>query len=105
MNVIKMTKEEWEKKGKELFGEDQLNWKFVCPVCETVISIEDYKNNNARAGAIAYSCIGRYLKKNQSAFGGKKLIKGQPCDYTTGGLFNISPLEIEGERYFNFYEE
>lgn len=105
MNLIKMTKEEWEAKGIELFGEDKLKWKFVCPVCETGISIDDYLKSESPLREIAYSCIGRFLPKSQKAFGNEKIIKGEPCDYTSGGLFNISPVEIDGERYFNFYEK
>jgi hypothetical protein len=106
MNVIKMTMKEFLQKGTELFGEDKRYWKFVCPVCETVISCDDYIKNGANDGAIAYSCIGRYIDKkdSQKAFSGN-VIKGKPCDYTTGGLFNLSPMEIDGERYFNFYEK
>jgi hypothetical protein len=103
MNVIKMTVQEWAQKGTELFGEHKLQWKFCCPVCETVIKMDDYLKAKAPLGAIAYSCIGRYLKGSQKAFSEKKIIKGKPCDYTSGGLFNISPIEIDGERYFDFY--
>jgi hypothetical protein len=104
MNEKKMSMDDFLKKGFYLFGIDRNDWKFICPVCETIISVEDYKKEKAPEGAIAYSCIGRYIKNSQKAFGDKKIIKGQPCDYTTGGLLNISPIEIDGQRYFDFYE-
>lgn len=105
MNVIKMTMKEFLEKGNELFGEDKRLWKFVCPACATVISCEDYITHGANDSAIAFNCIGRYMDNCQRAFSEKKIIKGEPCDYTTGGLFNISPLEIDGQRYFKFYEK
>ena len=107
MKIIHMTKDGWYEKGLMLFGKDQLSWKFICPACESIISIKDYQDLKAPDGAIAYACIGRFLPKSdsQKAFSKEKRIKGKPCDYTTGGVFNISPVEIEDQRYFNFYHE
>ena len=107
MNKIKMTIDEFLKKGFDLFGIDKNEWKFVCPVCETIISVNDYVSNGAHDSSIAFSCIGRFLPKSecQRAFGDEKIIKGKPCDYTSAGLINISPIDIEGFSYFNFYEK
>jgi predicted RNA-binding Zn-ribbon protein involved in translation (DUF1610 family) len=35
-----LTREQWEAKGAELFGDDREAWRFVCPTCGNVASIE-----------------------------------------------------------------
>ena len=104
-----MTYEEWMKRGTELFGEDQMKWKFICPICRHVASAQDYKDAGAPQGAIGFSCIGRYIKSTRRAFGDENSdTNGHPCDYTGGGLFKLNPLKIthEGEefQYFDFAE-
>ncbi len=108
-----MTHDEWLAKGKELFGEDTMNWKFICPACHTVQSAQDFKeagvSSSITSRQIAYSCIGRRLPQKQKAFSEKTVIKGQPCDYTSGGLFNINPVTVmypDGtiDHAFDFYE-
>jgi len=96
-----MTLNEYLAEGLRLFGSDRLQWKFVCPVCHHVASADDYRKAGAPEGAVGYSCIGRYLSKDQtrSAFNGKG---AGPCDYTTGGLFNLSPVEITDHKAFFF---
>lgn len=94
-----MTKEEWIKQGTEIFGADQMTWKFVCPVCGYVQSVADYKEAGAPFSAVAFSCIGRYLKTSRDAF--SKEGDG-PCNYAGGGLLKLNPVEVDGERYFDF---
>jgi hypothetical protein len=57
MTVIKMTLKQFEKKGISLFGENRMLWKFICPVCESIIETKDYQKAKAPGGAVAYSCI------------------------------------------------
>lgn len=90
METITMTKEDWEAKGTGLFGKDQMKWRFKCPSCGFVASVEDWQKVGAPQAAVAYSCIGRYTGSTQE-FGSKQ---GGPCNYTTGGLFNISPVRV-----------
>lgn len=97
-----MSNEEWKKQGTTLFGADFMKWKFVCPVCNTIMSIQDYKDAGAPAGAIAFSCIGRYLPNPKPAFDTKKKFGNGPCDYSGGGLFKLNPVEVDGAYYFNF---
>jgi len=87
----KMTFDEWDKKGIELFGEDRLKWKFKCPICGHVASVQDYKDAGAQDGAVGYSCIGRWVGAKRKAFEGHG--KG-PCDYAGGGLFAVNPIII-----------
>jgi hypothetical protein len=103
-----ISREEWLEEGKKRFGEAMLFWKFVCPICKTVIEARDYKKAGAPPSAIGFNCIGRYLKSPQKAFGDKKIIKGQPCDYTGGGLFKLNPVEVDCDgqiiRVMEFYK-
>lgn len=76
-----MTEPEWRALGERLFGEDLSRWRFTCPTCGMVMSIEkarsmpDDDKGKLRAGwAIEQECVGRYLT-------------GQGCDWCAYGLF------------------
>ena len=87
---IRMTLDEWRARGVELFGEDMMDWQFVCPACGHVASGRDWKDAGAREGEIAYSCIGRRTENPRPAFG-----KGPgPCDYAGGGLIGLNPVTV-----------
>jgi hypothetical protein len=93
-----MTRDEWLAKASELFGNDMMKWSFVCPSCGHVASVQDYKNAGAPSSAIAFSCVGRWMDEKHEAFQ-----KGKgPCNYSGGGLFAINPVEVDGDRYFDF---
>ena len=94
-----MTRKEWLAAGRKRVGEDQNNWKFKCPVCGHVASVQDYMDAGAPAGAIAFSCIGRWREGSREAISGKG---PGPCNYSGGGLFKLNPLEVEGGMYFEF---
>jgi len=103
--AVKIAHEDWCAKGRELFGDDPMNWKFVCPSCGHVASVADWKNAGASEGEFAFSCIGRRLGSGND-MGGKK----QPCNYAGGGLFQLNPVIViyadGGERpTFAFAEE
>lgn len=95
-----MKKSEWFQKGKKLFGENMMEWKFICPSCGNVASVLDYKNAGAPSGAIGFSCVGLWLPEQKEAFSKKPL--GIPCNYSGGGLININPIEVDGRKYFDF---
>lgn len=103
-----LTLDEFTAEGQRRFGPSQLKWKFVCPACGHVQAVEDfrpYKAQGATAETARFNCIGRYSGAKRKAFGGDG---PGPCDYTSGGLFNISPLTVtdnEGKilgRSFDF---
>lgn len=109
--VKKMTLTEWETLGEQLFGKDRMKWKFVCPGCGNIQSVEEfrkYKDQGAEPSSAYQKCIGRYA-------GGKSWMndpttKKGPCDYTANGLLNICPLIVvdnEGHEHtvFDFYQE
>jgi len=103
--IKKISQEEYEKIAVNLYGENLRDWKFRCPFCEKVMSGLDYKNAGVPVdeigGVIGYSCLGRFLKeKNSAMFSSKdkKQKNGLYCDYTTGGLFNFSPICVIDEK-------
>jgi hypothetical protein len=94
-----MTKAEWEAEGERRFGKDMMRWRFVCPSCGHIASVQDYKDAGAPVGAIAFSCVGRWAGAgDENTF--KKA--GGPCNYAGGGLIGLNPLEVGDGRYFDF---
>jgi len=91
-----ISKEEWLAKGKELFGEDMLAWKFVCPGCGHVQTPEEfrqYKDQGATPSSATNECIGRYSRGKSWAFKNPRKTGG-PCDYAGYGLLNICPVKV-----------
>jgi len=89
------THEEWVAEAIERFGADPLNWAFVCPVCGTVQTVQEYKAAGAPSTAAGFSCIGRWLEDSREAFevGGVDG-EGGPCNYAGGGLFHLNPVHV-----------
>ena len=96
--TAKYTLEEWRAKAAELFGTDFMKWKFVCPVCRHVASVQDWKDAGAPEDAAAFSCIGRWAGVSpRVAKGdiGPNGIPGEgPCNYAGGGLFKLNPVTV-----------
>lgn len=91
-----MSLQEWMAEGERLFGPDMLSWKFVCPSCGHIQSPEDfrpYKLKGAFPDTARYSCIGRYDGHTDTDMCSGK----SPCNYTSGGLLNISPITVVDE--------
>jgi hypothetical protein len=84
--------EEWRAEAAQLFGDDPLEWRFVCPSCGHIAAVKDWKEAGAPVEAAAFSCVGRWLPKAERAF--QK--NGGPCDYAGGGLFRLNPVKIDG---------
>ena len=86
------THDEWLAEAKLRFGDNPMNWAFVCPSCGHVATIEDWKNTDAPDGAIAFSCVGRYGRQPA----GEAFVKstGLPCNYAGGGLFGLNPIAV-----------
>lgn len=75
------THDAWLAKGRELFGADYENWKFVCPACKKVRAVSDYepyKDKGATPDSAATECLGRYT-------GGRN--GPDKCDWAAYGLF------------------
>lgn len=88
--LTRLSKQEWSDRGRQLFGDDFVKWRFVCPACGNIATVEDYrqfKEQGADANAATCTCIGRYM--------GKDWAKGEkPCDYVGYGLFRLSPVIV-----------
>lgn len=89
----RMTEAEWNAEGERRFGTDRMKWRFVCPSCGYIASVQEWKDAGAGSGAVAFSCVGRWLKKCSEAF----LNNGGPCNYAGGGLFKINPVLVAPE--------
>lgn len=81
----KQTVEEWLKEGEELFGKNKWDWKFKCPACSHVASIQDFKDagSDDPANDAYQKCIGRVNgkgTKNQTDL-------GHGCNWAAYGLF------------------
>lgn len=105
-----MTLAEYLAEGQRRFGPDKMKWKFICPICKVLISVQDYKDAGAGEGDIGVSCIGRYggraVREALDIFGqtGKAIGPG-PCNYSGYGLFHLNPVHIsdhEGVQFFEF---
>lgn len=99
-----ITCEEWKAEGAALFGDNQMDWRFVCPVCHHVASVADwYSLGAAGKSMVAFSCVGRLNAGSSEAFSGKP----GPCNYAGGGLFGMNPVTVilednERTRVFEF---
>ncbi len=93
----KMTHAEWKAEGQRRFGIDPRAWRFVCPSCGHVASVQDWKDAGAPDGAVAFSCLGRYTGDNKAAADKAFKHAGGPCNYTGGGLFRLNPVEVDFE--------
>ncbi len=95
------TTADWHAEGVRRFGSDEMKWKFVCPSCGHIASVEDWKKSGASERQVAFSCVGRHLPNAKSIF-----CKPGPCDYSGGGLIPLNPVHIEdrGSNVFDFAE-
>lgn len=83
--LMKYSLDEWRAKAKELFGGNARSWKFKCPACGKVSSVQEYIDAGLKpedAGNAAYQeCIGRYTGSSSPKEG------EQPCNWSAYGLF------------------
>lgn len=89
MSKRTMTHAEWDAEAKRRFGDNMKKWRFVCPCCGYVASIDDWASVGA-FNALAFSCVGRWVGAQRDAFG-----KGKgPCNYAGGGLLGLNPVRV-----------
>lgn len=100
-----LTHKEWLAEAERRLGLDINRWRFVCPSCGYVTSVDRWRLAGAPEGNVAYSCIGRSIGTT------KRLgAKVGPCDYAGGGLFRLNPVDVVLEngntrQTFEFAEE
>jgi hypothetical protein len=96
--MTEFTLEEWRNKGKELYGEDPMKWKFRCPVCDHVATVQDWKDAGAPVNSAGFSCVGRWAGANKETEEGDLGPNGKkgkgPCNYAGGGLFKLNPVTV-----------
>ncbi len=81
---------EWLEEGKRLFGLPATKWKFQCPVCKHVQTMEDFTAIGAEPCSAYQECIGRYIPGSQAKFlKSPKTKRVGPCDYAAYGLFHL----------------
>jgi hypothetical protein len=94
----RMTVAEWHAEGCRRFGEDMLTWRFACPACGHVQTINDFKpfkDRGATPDSVRKECLGRYLDVRYKAFGeNPPRTPTSPCDYAAYGLFRLAPLIV-----------
>lgn len=93
--VKKMAHAEWLAEARQRFGDNPKKWRFVCPACGNVQTINHflpYVNGAKAASMVYFSCVGRVDGKHGNVHMGTK---PGPCNYTSGGLFVINTLIVE----------
>ena len=80
---------EWLAEGTRLFGNEVRKWRFKCPMCGKVYSVQEFIDAGGKGGPNgAYQeCIGRY--KGAGSPGAKD---GNPdgCNWVAYGLFGTA---------------
>lgn len=95
MSVQEMTYEEWIDEGERRFGQEPMEWRVVCPSCGHVQTPRDFMKfvpEDLMSKLWAFSCIGRVDGVHGNVDMGTK---PGPCNYTSGGFFNISPFKVK----------
>lgn len=104
--------EQWLEEGKRRFGADPLQWRFVCPACGHVQTMQDFKDLHADPQRGYQECIGRVWNA-QGKDGARSGLSGDgpgPCDWAAYGLFgtlNAGTLVVTPQKelwIFDFAE-
>lgn len=100
----RITQAEFLADAERRFGPKARNWKFVCPACGTVQSVEQLRTAIMAAGGgpddwqryVGFSCIGRFTGAGDSGISAHRRGKpwGKGCNWTLGGLLHIHTLEV-----------
>ena len=98
INLIEYDFFAWMAEGERRFGADIGGWRFVCPACKHVQSVNDFKPHKDKGATpedARFNCIGRYSGANPNAgLAGTGKEQG-PCNYTSGGLFDLRPVVVK----------
>lgn len=93
--------EQWKEDAEHRFGHDRRKWKFKCPACGHIASVQDWIDAGAKnGGRAAFECIGTLSEKRRGA-----LEEGPgPCDYDGSPSVLMKPVSIKERRetYFDF---
>lgn len=102
MSERRITHQEWQARGRELFGDNVNLWLFICPSCGQVQNRLDWlAYGTAQPEAdrrLGFDCIGIRAEEVCPGSGAVDFMErsaGAGCLYTSAGLFPISPVTIE----------
>ena len=91
----KMSMDEWRAEAVKRFGDNPMNWKFVCPSCGHIQSVSDFrpfKDKGATTNDAYFNCIGRFDGHLRTP-----MLSGQgPCNYSLGGLICLATTVVTG---------
>ena len=64
------TQRKWLSEGRKQFGNDIDKWRFKCPHCGRIQTIQDFKANSIRYGFahVYFCCISRWLNPESCGF-------------------------------------
>jgi len=80
--------DDWMEKGRKLFGDDPLDWKFKCPACCHVQTMRQFKDAGEKPDLAYINCASRY------GLGGLS-----NCNWSMGGLFKIGGQYVIDKRF------
>ena len=80
--------------GVRLFGNNPLDWRYICPVCGHIASAQDFINVGATTDRIGIACIGA-IKNPKQAFNPAHGTGKGPCNYSGRGKFDFNPLHVQ----------
>ncbi len=99
-----ITQDDFIAEASARFGDNVRDWKFVCPMCGTIQSVQQLLDAVVASGGtkddvhgyIGFSCIGRFTGQGDVGIAaknrGEKWDKG--CNWTLGGLLRLHELEV-----------
>ncbi|GIM45931.1 hypothetical protein DNHGIG_14800 [Collibacillus ludicampi] len=83
--MIKQTVEEWREEAMKRFGKNIRDWKFKCPACGHISSVQDFIDAEGEANEAYVNCIGRVNGKGSDGMKGRD--EGYGCNWAAYGLF------------------
>ncbi|MEE9364796.1 MAG: VVA0879 family protein [Cellulophaga sp.] len=95
---MKLTRNDWVKRGEALYGKDIEAWEFNCPTCDNKQSVKSLRQQQEKG--IPSKRYG-LLKKGTELF-----IEGdcysKDCDYSANGLLTTNILVIiDDKKHYN----
>lgn len=99
-----ITQQEFFDEANRRFGPKVHDWKFVCPACGTVQSVQQLLDAVLASGGtkddvhgyIGFSCIGRFTRQGDAGIAAKN--RGETwdkgCNWTLGGFLQMHSLEV-----------
>lgn len=84
------SKEDWIKRGTELYGEDRDNWEFYCWFCKKVQSLKSIRENQDK-GLLSMR-YGKLMKGDNVS--PEQCCYSPDCDYVSNGLLTTGILVI-----------